>query len=292
MQYLFEYTNTLNSPYEAFWYDTENMSFPIRPHWHYFMEMIYMLEGTGVVECDGESYHVEKGDLILFFPEAVHAIYTMKNQPLKYGVIKFDVNRLYTENSYAPKLRVILDSARKSPLADIFFKEKSIKNLHLLELFGECCREVTEKNYGYDIIVHNKICYLLVQLIRIWREHGFNTDAAVGNTADVGSIRDITVYIDAHAGDSMKVEDLAEMCNMSYSYFAQNFKQYYGRSCKEYIEFIRVSKAADMLLFTDFDLSYISQETGFSDSSHLIKIFRKWKGMTPKQFKKQHVARS
>ena len=79
------------------------------------------------------------------------------------------------------------------------------------------------------------------------------------------------------------------MCNMSYSYFAKNFKQYYGRSCKEYIEFIRVSKAADLLLFTDFDLSYISQETGFSDSSHLIKIFRKWKGVTPKQFKKQHM---
>ena len=36
--------------------------------------------------------------------------------------------------------------------------------------------------------------------------------------------------------------------------FAKNFKQYYGRSCKEYIEFIRICKAEDMLLFTDFDL--------------------------------------
>lgn len=290
MQYLYEYHDTLNSPYEAFLYDTENMSFPVRQHWHYFMEMIYMLEGTGTIECDGRSYTVEEGDLILFFPEAVHAIYTEKAQRLKYNVIKFDVNRLHTENSYVPNLRIILDAANKDPRINILFKENSIRDLHLSDIFEECRRELKEQNYGYDIVVRNQISYMLVRLIRIWREQGFNTDAAMGSAADVSSIRDITLYIDTHAGESMKVEDLAEMCNMSYSYFAKNFKQYYGRSCKEYIEFIRVSKAADMLLFTDFDLSYISQETGFSDSSHLIKTFRKWKGVTPKQFKKQHAA--
>lgn len=290
MQYLFEYHDTLDSPYEAFLYDTVTMPFPVRPHWHYFMEIIYMLEGTGLIECDGQSFAVEEGDMILFYPESVHAIYTATNFHLKYAVIKFDVNKLYTENSYAPKLRVILESANKSKEAGIFFKEETIKDIPVKEIFDECRLELENQNYGYDIVVHNKICYLLVQLIRIWRENGFNTDMAAARAVETDSIHDITAYIDAHAGESIRVEELADMCNMSYSYFAKNFKQYYGRSCKEYIEFIRVSKAADLLLFTDFDLSYISQETGFSDSSHLIKIFRKWKGVTPKQFKKQHSA--
>jgi len=289
MQYLFEYCDTLDSPYEAFLYDTTTMPFPVRPHWHYFMEIIYMLEGTGLVECNGKTYVVEEGDMILFHPEAVHAIYTATNVPLKYEGIKFDINKLYTENSYAPKLRVIMESANKSEYADIFFKEEQIRTLPVRDVLEECRRELESRNYGYDIIVHNKICYLLVCLIRIWRENGFNTDSAASHSSEVDSIHAITAYIDTHAGEPIRVEDLADMCNMSYSYFAKNFKQYYGRSCKEYIEFIRVSKAADLLLFTDFDLSYISQETGFSDSSHLIKIFKKWKGVTPKQFKKQHT---
>ena len=288
MQYLFEYHDTLDSPYEVFLYDTNNMSFPIRPHWHYFMEIIYMMEGTGMIECDSQTYILEKGDMIVFHPEAVHAIYTATNLPLKYAVMKFDVNKLYTENSYAPKLRVILESANKSLEANIFFKEEQLRDLPVKDIFEECCKELQNQNYGYDIVVHNKICYLLVQLIRIWREQGFNTDMTAARLVEKNSIHNITAFIDAHAGEAIRVEDLADMCNMSYSYFAKNFKQYYGRSCKEYIEFIRVSKAADLLLFTDFDLSYISQETGFSDSSHLIKIFRKWKGVTPKQFKKQH----
>ncbi len=289
MQYLFEYCDTMESPYEAFLYDTSYMAFPIRPHWHYFMEIIYMLEGTGLVECNGKSYVVEAGDMILFHPETVHAIYTATNMPLKYEGIKFDVNKLYTENSYAPRLRVILKSAEKSEEANICFKEEVIRDLRVKEIFEECRSELWNKNYGYDIIVHNKICYLLMHLIRIWRVCGFNTDKAVSRLSETDSIHAVTAYIDAHAGEALRVEDLADMCNMSYSYFAKNFKRHYGRSCKEYIEFIRVNKAVDLLLFTDFDLSYISQETGFSDSSHLIKTFRKWKGVTPKQFKKQHV---
>lgn len=289
MQYLFEYSDTLNSPYEAFLYDTTVMTFPIRAHWHYFMEVVYMKDGTGLIECDGKSYVVEPGDLILFHPESVHAIYTATNYSLQYEVLKFDVNKLYTENSYAPKLRIILESASKNTNAPIFFSEQDLTDIPVESIFEDCRAELAARDYGYDIIVHNKICYLLVNLIRIWRNKGFDTDVAATHVQELDSIHDITTYIDAHAGEPIKVEDLADMCNMSYSYFAKNFKQYYGRSCKEYIEFIRICKAEDMLLFTDFDLSYISQETGFSDSSHLIKIFRKWKGMTPKQFKLQHA---
>lgn len=289
MQNLFEHNDTLNSPYEAFLYDTANMAFPIRPHWHYFMELIYVQEGTGQVECDRESYTVEAGDMVIFHPESVHAIYALSGAAFKFEVLKFNVDRLYTENSYAPKLRTILKHASMDEHANVFFQKKELEGFDAADIFKECRKELSERNYGYDIIVHNRICYLLVNLIRLWRQKGFDTDAALHFSPETDSIHTITAYIDAHAGEQIKVEELAEICNMSYSYFAKSFKQYYGRSCKEYIEFIRVCKAENLLLFTDFDLSYISQETGFSDSSHLIKTFRKWKGITPRQFRIQHA---
>ena len=169
MQHFFEYIDTLNSTYEAFLCDASKINFPIRPHWHYFMEMLYMLEGAGRVECNGENYVVEAGDMIIFYPESVHAIYTIADRPLKYGVIKFDVNKLYTENSYAPKLRIILESAAKSREAGIFFKEDQLKGLEVKEIFEECRRELKRRNYGYDVIVHNQICFLLVHYISCYR---------------------------------------------------------------------------------------------------------------------------
>ena len=183
---------------------------------------------------------------------------------------------------------MILESINKSPEVELCFKEERIRDWRTREIFCRCREEIQKKQFGYDIVIHSLISSLIVQMVRVWCENGFNTDVAMTMNLETDSIRGITSYIDAHIGEQIRVEDLADMCNMSYSYFAKNFKQYNARSCKEYIEFIRINKVEDLLLFTDFDLSYISQETGFSDSSHLIKIFRKWKGVTPKQFKKNH----
>ena len=82
--------------------------------------------------------------------------------------------------------------------------------------------------------------------------------------------------------------NLAERCGMSYSYFAKLFRRNYHQSCKEYIEFVRINRVTDLLLFTKLDLTYISQETGFSDCSHLIRTFRKWKGCTPRQWMREY----
>ena len=77
--------------------------------------------------------------------------------------------------------------------------------------------------------------------------------------------------------------DLARMCHMSYSNFAKVFWENYGRSCKEYIQYIRLNKAQNLLLNPDFDLDYIAQETGFCDCSYFIRQYKKWRGITPGQ---------
>ena len=69
------------------------------------------------------------------------------------------------------------------------------------------------------------------------------------------------------------------------SYFAKMFLIHYGQSCKQYIEFIRLNKVENLLLFTDYDLNFIATETGFADCSHLIRTYKKHYQITQKQFR-------
>ena len=85
------------------------------------------------------------------------------------------------------------------------------------------------------------------------------------------------------------MSSIAEHFHMSYSHFALKFKEYYGQSCKDFIKQIRIQKAEDLLRFTDLDLSYISQETGFCDCSHFIHVFREYHGITPKKFRQLSI---
>lgn len=91
----------------------------------------------------------------------------------------------------------------------------------------------------------------------------------------------ISEYIDFHSAEPLEVGSLAEMCDMSYPNFARRFHEYYGRSCKEHISHVRTVKARRLLRNTDLDLSVIAAETGFFDSSHLIRTYKKLMGMTP-----------
>lgn len=286
MNTLFEESDYLNSPIEAFPFDSERETYPVKAHWHYFCEMLYVIRGEGNIICNEKEYSIAPGDVVLFHPQAVHAIYGDK--PIYYYVIKFDLNLLKTNGNHFIGLGHIVHNAFGDLKAPILLRDSQFSFLNVREIFETCIREVNTREYGYDLCVQSQLTLLLTGFLRIWRSLGFDTDKAATNPVDSHAMYSIAQYIDQNLGKNLKVEELAAKCNMSYSYFAKRFRALYGRSCKEYIEFVRVSRVKDMLLFTDFDLNYISQETGFSDCSHLIRTFKKLENITPKQYRLQH----
>lgn len=294
MNSLYEYSDRLNSPYECFLFDTQLYAFPVRPHWHYFMEILFMLEGTAMINCDQNTYVLEPGDIILFLPQQIHSIYSTTNIPLKYYVLKFDINQLSPSANASGStfsgihFPSLFRSARGNESASLYLPTETLEGLPIEQLFSDCQKEMDGQEYGYRILMQSCINTLLTYVLRIWRANGFDTDQALAMPKEADSILTITEYIDSHAHEALKVEELAALCHMSYSYFAKSFRELYGQSCKKYIEFIRLAKAEDLLLFTNLDLNYISQETGFSDCSHFIKAFRGKHGMTPKQFRREH----
>ena len=72
---LYEYCDGLNSPIEAFLHTSIPDNFPILPHWHYFFEIINILNGNVEVTCNENVYNLTPGDIIIFCPKHIHSIY-------------------------------------------------------------------------------------------------------------------------------------------------------------------------------------------------------------------------
>lgn len=289
MHFLFEESDVLRTPVECFYFDANCESFPVKPHWHYFAEMIYIIEGCADMYCGERRYIVSEGEMIFFHPRTVHSIHSANGKKLFYAVMKFDINRLNMTSDYAPKLRSIFHSAQKREM-EIMFTDNLCKEIMAEEIFTDCIREAQGRDYGSDIIVKSRIYSLLIRILRIWQRAGFTIDNEIYADDNSPDINNITEYIDDHISEGVTVEEIARECRMSYSYFAKKFLQVYGKTCKEYIEEIRLYKVEELLLYTDFDLTYISNETGYSDCSHMIKSFKKYKGVTPKRFRTEKRA--
>lgn len=289
MNYLFEESDMLSGTIECFYFDSEHEKFPVRPHWHYFMELIFMQEGKAELHEGERTYQALPGDLILFHPKAVHSIYSADGNPVRYAVFKLDINRMNLSSDYSPKLRSIFRCAEKRQTS-CFFPANAFGNQDVAEIFHRCIREMETRSYGYDLVIRSEIYRLLLYMLRLWQKSGFRVDSETFVEDSRYDIDCITEYIDSNMASNVKVAEIAALCGMSYSYFSRKFLAVYGKTCKEYMEDMRLYKAEELLVFTDFDLTYISQETGFSDCSHLIKSFKRRHGITPKQFRLQKKA--
>ena len=284
MNQLFEYGDIINNPIECFYFSSETDPFPVRAHWHYYMEIIYMISGTATIFVDNTTYPVSQGDLILFHPQSVHAI--QAEEPVHYAVIKFDINVLNSAHGSSLKLRNIFRNARANNMP-VYFPKEALAPYDILTTFQRCIQEIHQQSYGSHQLIQCKINELLIEIIRYWITGGFIIDDTSYHEEDY-DIYSITEYIDHHLNAELSVPEIAKACNMSYSYFAKKFPAVYGKTCKEYLEEQRLYKVEEYLLYTNFDLNYIAQETGFSDCSHMIKSFKKRHNTTPKKYRDDH----
>lgn len=285
---LFEQSDSLNRPIECFEFRPVPEHFPVKNHWHYYMEIIYVTEGTVKVELEDELIVLTTGEMLAIHPKKLHSFFSDDPSKMCFIGLKFDIGKLQMAPRYAPKLKSIFKSAESKNMRTRFTKEEC-DAMFCPFLFRESLNEVRNQAYGYDLFMRVNICKLLMKMLRVWQGEGFQIDADTFALDERYTIDSITEYIDAHINENLKVAELARECGMSYSYFAKSFLKMYGKSCKEYIEYIRILKVEDYLLFTDFDLTYISQETGFSDCSHLIKSFKGFKGETPAQYRRKRT---
>lgn len=288
MHNLYEHGDILNRPIEFFYLDKERISLPVAAHWHYFIELIYVIEGSASIYFNQQEYCLKPGQLLFLPPQAIHVINNVKESSWKYALLKFDANRLTLSGDYLPKISSIFRNTTLRTSLPVVFDQSDFGTFSLHHFFENNIKEINEQNYGYDAYLHASISQLIIQILRVWRRDGYIQDTELSKEDAAHSIHDILMYIDQHSHENINVSELAEMCNMSYSHFAKTFHKLYGQSCKEYIEFIRLNKVENLLLFTNYDLNYISAETGFADCSHLIRIFKRKYKITPKQFRLQH----
>lgn len=283
---LYEYIDPITSPYEAFCFDSGKSSLPVPAHWHYYVELLYILEGTARITIDNVVQVCSEDSVVLFPPKSIHAISAVdKSARIRYYVIKFDSAILPTGKMDKMNLRSALHGISASEYPCFFLPEQT-GAMGLLPLFEEVVKEDRNKEYGYSMILTADLRNLMGKFVRHWQKGGYLLSAPGVHPAYELSFDLISEYIDQHYFEELTVENLASMCNMSHSTFSMNFHRRYGMTCREYINATRINVAENMLLFSNHDVAFIAQEVGYSDCSYFIRCYKKRKGVTPRQARK------
>jgi len=104
-----------------------------------------------------------------------------------------------------------------------------------------------------------------------------------------GIIELIEAEIEDNYADNISLKYFAEKYYFNSAYLGQLFKKQYGCSFKEYLNNIRIRKAAEMILHTDKKIYEVAVEAGYKNLEYFINKFEEVYGTTPTGFRKRNV---
>ncbi len=99
--------------------------------------------------------------------------------------------------------------------------------------------------------------------------------------------KDTIAYIQLHLEEPLCLNHLADFFGKNPSVLSNTFRQETGQTLTSFIQGSRVQEALRLLNSTDLSISEISMNVGYHDFSYFSKIFTRFVGMSPREYKRK-----
>jgi len=134
---------------------------------------------------------------------------------------------------------------------------------------------------GYELAVKAYIYRILVLLLRFYGEQTISETEKDRQRRTVDRLTPVLDYIDKHYAQKLSLGQLSSIANMSPHYLCRLFKSLTGKSPTDYINHLRVNKAAILLQESTLNITEVAMSVGFNDSNYFSRQFKKYKQVAP-----------
>ena len=100
----------------------------------------------------------------------------------------------------------------------------------------------------------------------------------------------VRAFIEENLHSNIDAKMLSAVAKRSPAHFSRSFKRAFGEPPHAYVVKRRLERACHLMITTSESLSQIAQSAGFSDQSHLCRLFRKAFGQSPSTWRRHHGA--
>lgn len=233
-------------------------AFPL--HEHRQWEIHVFTAGQGTLAQDGERWAVGPGSLTLSPPGRPHEL--LVDRMLSFYYVQFDADR------EAGVLRRLAEAqGTKGPL----------------RIEAAMVSEVGRLKDRLDSPLADRVASGV---------HGFRAwlyDLAVGRTeAEADGIDRVLAWLRENLDRPLGLADLAAVAGCDAFALCRRFKARTGLSPLAYVHRSKVEAAGFLLAGTHLPLADVAQRLGFCDEFHFGKVFKKWRGIPPGRWRRQH----
>ncbi len=126
-----------------------------------------------------------------------------------------------------------------------------------------------------------ELCHELQKTVEFFIESMFVKTS--GKNSEI--IKNAVQYMTQNYNKPLTLEETARHVRLNPSYFSSLFKKACGSSFKEYLNYIRIEESKNLLTNTNYSIIDIAIAVGFEEQSYFTRVFKKYTGLTPKQYR-------
>lgn len=242
-----------------------------------YFELIYVVQGTGLQFVNKHTFSYKKGNLFLLTPVDD---YTFDIAELTtFFLLRFNKNQVSDHS-----IEYILQNASHRP--GCILKNKPDKPL-IASLVDHIISEQTNQQIYYNRITEQIVSTMITIVARnIALKLPKNIKENTGEP-----VLEILHYIQQHIFEPgmLKSDKISKHINMSGNYFGRYFKKQTGETLQDYIINYKLRLIEARLQNSDMRISEIAYELNFTDESHLNRTFKKFRGMSPSEYRRQFM---
>jgi AraC-like DNA-binding protein/mannose-6-phosphate isomerase-like protein (cupin superfamily) len=264
---------------------------PETAHKHNFFELVYIIEGTGEQCINNNQFSYKAGNMFLITPEDCHSFKI--ETPTTFFFIRFNDAYIKSQkqkeqnkdNEWIQRIEYILHNASHMPGCILCnTPDKMLINALTQSIHSEVkSRQLYHQEITTQIV--NTIITVVARNIALTMPDKINN-----STTTV--VMDIINYIqeNIYSPERLRADQISEHFGISEGYLGRYFKKHTGENLQQYVLNYKLKLVETRLLHSDLRINEIVTELGFTDESHLNRLFKKYKGINPTAFRKQQKA--
>lgn len=251
-------------------------------HWHPEIELTLITRGKMKYKINNEEFVLKEGNAIFCNAGLMHSGSMIENQNCDYIPVTFDPKVIYGfENS------IIYTKYVKPVIQDFYFPYiifDGSEDWH--EEVIKVIKELIKTSESQDEEKELEIIICLQQFWKLIFAHRKNIpQPALESNVDFERLRSIITYIELNYENKITLDDISSKINLCKEECCRLFKRSMNTSIFDYIIQFRIEKSAKLLKETDKSVTEIAQTVGFNDANHFAKLFKREKGVSPREFR-------
>ena len=252
-------------------------------HCHDCMELLYVESGKGSIFVNLQEFPVQQGDFVLVLPGQLHSGSSNYSHKMFCRAIVFDLNQLKEGRIDYLYKNFICKFLTQQITAPTLITSSHLYHPAVANDFSLIYTEFSQKKEAFECFIQSSLLHLLGTLYR-------NSTKTMGSNFkqkhNYDQIKTVLKYIQEHYPQSISVDEVAALVGYSRYYFMHFFKEVTGLTMVQYLNMVRVDKAAQLLLNSDESITSICSQVGFNNLSYFIRQFSLRYHTTPKRFRK------